>query len=216
MPTADIQQLELAPQKTAHWLRAVRLVRKRLWALVNRRRYARLGRNAWIRRPLLITGQGGIDLGDQVEIWPMARIEAIECATGQGRIEIGAGTIIHPFVHLGAATRIKIGANCLFASHVYITDHDHDWRDPSLPITKARGLLAAPVEIGNSVWLGERVMVLKGVRIGDGAVIGAGAVVTHDIPAHTVAVGSPARVVQRFDVARQSWVPVERDWRRSA
>src|SRR5262249_21496594 len=76
----------------------------------------------------------------------------------------------------------------------YLTDHDHGV-DPSLaPL--AQPMVGAPTRLGDEVWLGANVVVLKGVSIGDRAVVGAGSVVTKDIPPDAVAVGVPARVVR--------------------
>ena len=66
-------------------------------------------------------------------------------------------------------------------------------------------LVSAPIEIGNKVWIGESVIILKGVRIGNGCVIGAGSIVKHDIPENCIALGSPAKVVKRFDAAQKKW-----------
>src|SRR5699024_584154 len=66
---------------------------------------------------------------------------------------------------------------------------------------------AAPITIGDNVWLGGGVTVLPGVSIGDGSVIGASAVVTRDVPAHTVAVGSPARVLRELWCRRRRSAP---------
>ena len=63
--------------------------------------------------------------------------------------------------------------------------------------------------LGPNVWLGARVTVMKGVQIGFGAIIGAASVVTRDVPPLSIAVGSPARVIKRFDLARGVWVSVE-------
>ena len=60
--------------------------------------------------------------------------------------------------------------------------------------------------IGDNVWLGEKVAVLPGVRIGHGVVVGAGAVVTRDVPDHCIVAGVPARVIKRYDFERQQWV----------
>jgi acetyltransferase-like isoleucine patch superfamily enzyme len=82
---------------------------------------------------------------------------------------------------------------------VSIRDYDHRFADLAVPV-RLQGLITAPVVIGNNVWLGSKVSVLRGVRIGDNAIIGAGAVVTHDIPANAIAAGVPARVL-RYRVA---------------
>ncbi|HYU66336.1 MAG TPA: acyltransferase, partial [Jatrophihabitantaceae bacterium] len=73
-------------------------------------------------------------------------------------------------------------------------DFDHRYSDLDVPI-KDQGIVKSPVRIGNDVWLGTKTTVVRGVRIGDGAVIGANAVVSRDVPAYGVAVGIPARVV---------------------
>jgi acetyltransferase-like isoleucine patch superfamily enzyme len=70
----------------------------------------------------------------------------------------------------------------MFASGVTILDHDHDFSNPLDPLQCAEGLVAAPTVIEDNVFLGDHVVVLKGVRIGNGSVIGANSVVTHDIP----------------------------------
>lgn len=88
---------------------------------------------------------------------------------------------------------ISIGDDCLVGHNVVIATLQHDIR----PAHRA-DLLPSPVVIGTNVWLGANVTVLPGVTIGDDAVIGAGSVVTKDIPAASMAVGSPARVVRRI------------------
>jgi maltose O-acetyltransferase len=86
---------------------------------------------------------------------------------------------------------VKIGSDCLLGAHVGILDNDfHDINERSkMPAPR-------PVVIGDRVWLGNRVMVLPGVTIGADAVVGAASVVVNDIPARSVAVGNPARVIK--------------------
>jgi acetyltransferase-like isoleucine patch superfamily enzyme len=114
--------------------------------------------------------------------------------TGSIKIRIGAGTYINRNTMLDASELLEIGNHCAIGPGCYLTDHDHGI-DPSLP-PLAQALISAPTRLGNEVWLGANVVVLKGVTIGDRAVIGAGSVVTKDIPANAVAVGVPARVVR--------------------
>jgi acetyltransferase-like isoleucine patch superfamily enzyme len=89
---------------------------------------------------------------------------------------------------------ITIGDDCLIGHNAVIATLQHDIR-PS----RRSDLLPSPVVIGSNVWLGANVTVLPGVTIGDDAVIGAGSVVTRDIPAGSIAVGSPARVVRNVN-----------------
>lgn len=112
------------------------------------------------------------------------------------RIEIGDNVRIGARCHLWAgpgAGRIVIGNAVLFGPDVFVTAAGYRYNDGA-PVT-AQAMDEADVTIGHDVWLGARVIVLPGARIGDGAIIGAGAIVRGDIPAMSVAVGAPARVV---------------------
>jgi bifunctional N-acetylglucosamine-1-phosphate-uridyltransferase/glucosamine-1-phosphate-acetyltransferase GlmU-like protein len=115
-------------------------------------------------------------------------------ADGSIRLRIGPDTYINRHTMLDATISLEIGSHCAIGPGCYLTDHDHGL-DPSLP-PLGQPMLSAPTRLGNEVWLGANVVVLKGVTIGDSAVVGAGSVVTKDIPADAVAVGVPARVVR--------------------
>lgn len=113
----------------------------------------------------------------------------------RGRLGIGANTFVGPWTTIVACESILIGSNCLIAERVSIRDQDHFIHGPlELPIRSA-GNTTAAIEIGNNVWLGAGVVVLKGVRIGEGAVVAANAVVTSDVPARAIVAGVPARVI---------------------
>ncbi len=114
-------------------------------------------------------------------------------------IRIGASTRVHgSCIH--AYSEITIGANCLIAANCQIIDgsgHELSFEDLEGRMrTSASGL---PIVIEDFVWLGANCIVLPGVRIGRGAVVGAGSVVTKDVPPMVVAAGNPARVLRRFD-----------------
>lgn len=122
----------------------------------------------------------------------------IECS---GTLTIGARVILGHHCTLGCKDRIEIGDDCLLAEMVSIRDHDHNFARTDIPI-REQGATCAPVKIGRDVWLGAKVTVVRGVTIGDGAIIGANAVVTRDVPAMAIAVGIPARVVKMRDGER--------------
>ena len=122
-----------------------------------------------------------------------------------GRIVIGNHCLICPGVRVGSARDVTIGNDCMLASRCYVTDSD--WHDIYNRISPGR---AEPVNICDNVWVGDSAIVCKGVHIGQNSVIGAGAVVTGDIPANVVAAGNPARVVKQLDpqqplVRRAHW-----------
>lgn len=119
----------------------------------------------------------------------------IECF---GRLRVGNGVIFGHHCTLASRDSVEIGDDCLIAEMVSIRDHDHCFDRLDIP-TSAQGLTASPVFIGRNVWLGAKVTVTRGIRIGDNAIVGANSVVTRDVPANAIAVGSPARVIRMRD-----------------
>lgn len=110
-------------------------------------------------------------------------------------ITIGDHVLISPGVRISAANAISIGDSCMLASHVYITDSDwHGIYDRSMP---PKGVSCVTLE--ENVWVGDSAIVCKGVTVGKNSIIGAGAVVTSDIPANVIAAGNPARVIKHLD-----------------
>lgn len=115
------------------------------------------------------------------------------------KISIGSNVHIGPGAMLDGAGGIVLGDGCILAPEVkiYSRSHNFDQNVQALPFDNV--MLVAPVHIGRYVWIGTRAIVLPGVNIGDGAVIGAGAVVSKDVPSCSVVVGNPARVVRYRD-----------------
>jgi len=92
---------------------------------------------------------------------------------------------------------ISIGDNVLMAPEVVIYTVNHKHNNLKLPIIEQGNDEIKPVKIGNNVWIGRRAIILPGVSIGDGCIIGAGAVVSKSIESNSVAVGTPARIVKK-------------------
>jgi acetyltransferase-like isoleucine patch superfamily enzyme len=117
----------------------------------------------------------------------------------EGRLHIGRDTQISRGVYMSVVRGIDIGENCLIAEGVSIHDMDHDFgADVADTPLRQRMLRAAPISIGNNVWIGAKATVVRGVTIGDDVVIAANAVVVDDIPSHCVAGGIPARVLKSW------------------
>ena len=115
----------------------------------------------------------------------------------QPEIVIGDGCAIGDGAHITAIDRIELGKHVLTGKYVLITDNAHGEADPALlEIAPNKRPLASkgPVIIEDNVWIGEKASILSGVRIGRGAIVGANAVVTRDVPAGTMALGVPARI----------------------
>ena len=103
------------------------------------------------------------------------------------------------------AGRTTIGNDVLVASDVFIIDYNHGI-DPSSPSYLDNQLDVSEVVIEDGVWIGNNVIILPGVHIGKKAIIGAGSVVTKDIPSYSIAVGNPARVVKNYDFHKRRWI----------
>jgi len=130
--------------------------------------------------------------GDRVRlVSTVARLELVTLPGGV--LEIGNNVFINYGSSLVASDRVTIGNDCLIGTHVMVMDCDfHRVED------KAWDTTGVPVVLEDRVWLGNRAIVLKGVTIGHDAVIGAGSVVTRDVPPRTVVAGSPARAIRQF------------------
>lgn len=113
-------------------------------------------------------------------------------------IRIGDGTSIGEYCHITAAKEVIIGDGVLTGWFCYISDNNHGTVDINTLHQRPadRDLyIKGSVQIGNNVWMGDRVCILSGVKIGDGAVIAANAVVTKDVPPYSVVAGVPAKVI---------------------
>lgn len=139
-------------------------------------------RNFIYRNVLLL----GIKNSKYVTIY--SRLEVRE----PNKIKIGDGTIIGDNVILDGRNGIIIGDNVNFSSNVSIWTEQHDHRDPFF---RCETQQKQPVVIGNRVWLGPNTIILHSVKIGEGAVVAAGAVVTKDVEPYTIVAGIPARKI---------------------
>ena len=170
----------------------------RFWTIIYRMFFGEIGRSTVISQADQILNPERIFIGEHVYIAHGARLDAWLGFGGQtyiGEIHIGDFTSIQPYIHLAAAAPLFIGHDVLIASHVYITDHDHQFLIPDLHVGY-QPLTVAPVRIGNYVWIGENVVILKGVTVGDNAVLGANSVVTQNVPPYAVVGGAPARIIK--------------------
>ncbi len=160
-------------------------------AFVQRRQLGQMGRDVHIDKGVeFMRFPYNIQVGDDVVVKEGARI----CACNErATIRIGARTTVGYHNFFFASEAIEIGADCLIAPFVYIVDSNH---------SIARGELinrqpnqTAPIRVGNGVWIASNVTILKGVTIGDGAVIAANSVVNKDIPPFEIWGGSPAKKI---------------------
>lgn len=146
-----------------------------------------------------ITNNGTLVIGNHVVIRsPQHRVE-LGISTG-ATLSIGNDSYLNQGATIACNQQIEIGTRCLIGEFVAIYDTHFHPLQPDQPVK------TAPVRIGRNVWIGHRAVILPGVTIGDHAVIGAGAIVTKDVPARTIVGGNPAKPIRIVECPD--------DWRR--
>jgi acetyltransferase-like isoleucine patch superfamily enzyme len=138
----------------------------------------------------------GFRLGDNVRVrehvWMLGTAVLTDPGVG---LTIGNNVYVGPYCVLGAGGGLSIGNDVTIGAHVDILAENHSFEDPEVPINQ-QGVKREGIVVEDDCWIGNRVTILDGVRVGRGSVIGAAAVVTRSIPEFSVAVGSPARVIR--------------------
>ncbi|KDN75068.1 acyltransferase [Streptomyces olindensis] len=130
----------------------------------------------------------------------------VELVPQGGSITIGSDCSLNNYVVLYGAGGITVGDGCRIATGVVIVAFNHGVDDLTLPI-RCQPITARGVVVEDDAWIGARSILLDGVTVGSGSVIGAGSVVTRDVPAYAMVAGNPARVLRRRGVSRWTAVP---------
>ena len=156
-----------------------------------------------VKKPFVIIGAKNISIGKSFCAERDVRIEAWSKRGDEEfkpKLIIGNNVFLNVGTHIRTIQEMNIGDNVLTGSYVSIIDNNHgnccSYTELNVPPRERKIFSKGPITIGNNVWIGDKACILGGVTIGDGAVIGANSVVTHSIPAHSIAVGSPARVIK--------------------
>lgn len=149
----------------------------------------------------------GVRLGKIVVTWPHKISLEERCSLEHGvyfnaagghstghAITVGAGTFIGSHCEFNAIESIQIGQNCLIASGSRFIDHNHG-TGMGIPM-KLQPEVSAPILLGSDVWIGANCVVLKGVTIGDGAIVAAGSIVTKSVDPYTIVGGAPAKLIR--------------------
>lgn len=160
------------------------------------------GKNIRIKRGNYILGEGYISLGNNVSLGRHGRLTAWDKYYKQifiPEIKIGDNVSIGDNFHITAINYIEIGANVLMGQKVTITDNSHGIAELSeiMVAPSLRNLVSkGPVIIEEDVWIGDKVTILPGVKIGKGSIIAANAVVTKDVPSYCIVGGIPAKIIK--------------------
>lgn len=163
-------------------------------------------------KSLIVTNQQYIHIGRKIKIKKGYRIE---CYSRFAGIKMPPPSLtLFDKVLIGynftalVANKVQIGSNTILASNVSLISENHGiYVETNVPFY-AQPLQTGPIIIGEGCWIGQNVIVLPNVNIGDKCVIGANSVVTNDIPSYSIAVGMPAKVIKRYNFELHSWIKV--------
>jgi acetyltransferase-like isoleucine patch superfamily enzyme len=160
----------------------------------------RLGRRVYLDYDVYLHGgNGGLEIGDGTWVMSGCRLHVFNFRNlPHAGIRIGRRTFLGEGSIIRGQGGVHVGDNVLFGPRVLVMAVNHVFSDPDRPVMD-QGITAAGIRIEDNAWIGAGAIILDGVVVGRGACIGAGAVVTSSIPARTLAVGVPARVVRDLD-----------------
>jgi acetyltransferase-like isoleucine patch superfamily enzyme len=176
----------------------VQVIAGRARAALLRLRGMRIAEKSWFGPGVRVRRPWCVEAGSRVEVEHGVFLKIVD---DDARVVIGNSVFIGTGCEIDAAQSVSIGAHTLLAPGVFITDHAH--RAARGVLLDQQGHDCAPVMIGEDVWIGAHAVVLQGVTIGNGAIVGAGAVVTRSVPANAIAAGVPAQVIgERKDLVR--------------
>ena len=183
--------------------------RAQLYTALIRRDFGHIGAQSLILPPFHSNDVSRVYIGAHCCINENSWIDCVKGYAGrtfnQSRIDIGDGAYIGNRAHIIACLHMRIGRNVVLADGVYITDNLHGFEDVTVPVMQQPLVCPGEVVIDDEVWLGEGVCVLPNVTIGRHSIIGSNSVVTKDIPAYSVAVGVPAKVIKYYDFDARQW-----------
>ncbi|HYX37547.1 MAG TPA: acyltransferase [Oligoflexus sp.] len=158
-------------------------------------RFVPRGKKVRVHGRLAVQSQGELYIGAGT-CFHSGRTETELVVHAQGRMRIGADCMINNGCVFNASGSIQIGDRCRFGYGVLIFDSDLHEENPQLRHIRPE---PAPVTIEDDVWIGSRAIILAGIRIGQGSIVGAGSIVTRDVPPNTVVAGNPARILREVE-----------------
>jgi len=162
-----------------------------------KRKFHSCGRNIRIHPPALINTPGKIDIGNDVSIGRHCWLNCLPESKNSVALTIGSGCSIGRFGHINAYEHVVLEDHVLIADRVHISDCTHNFMDCDVPIILQGATFQGAVIIKRGAWVGTGAVIFPGVTIGRNAVVGANAVVNQDVPDNHIAVGVPARIIEK-------------------
>lgn len=184
-----------------------------LYTYFLKRKFYSFGKNSIIKPFLNCANEQYISIGNNVNIGSFCRITVSTEFGGYKvksnnkiRIKIGDNVDIGNNSFISGNNSIEIGNHVILSSYVFITDHDHGFKDINKNLHEQPLTENGYVKIGDNVFLGNKCSVLKDITIGERSIVAANSVVTKDIPPYCIVAGIPAKIVKKYDFEKKEWV----------
>jgi acetyltransferase-like isoleucine patch superfamily enzyme len=169
--------------------------------------FAAFGQGSYIVPPARVGTPEAISIGRDVLIAEHSWLSVVPAVEGiWPSLRIGDRSRLGRFVTIACVGEVVIEEDVLTSDRIFLGDTYHDYSDPERPILQQPMAAPRPVRIGRGAFLGIASIVLQGVTVGEQAYVGAGAVVTSDVPPRTLVIGNPARAVRHYDASAGQWV----------
>lgn len=210
-------------RKFIRWLEGLGSKTQKWWASKTLPTFASPARSFEMALPRSIVNPSAMQIGNGVKLGPGSELKASLRYPGgwlrhpdgehvaqnfEPRLVIGDRVTATASLQVVAFSEVVIEDDVMFAANVFVADGTHASVTGDVPY-KYQGITEpAPIRIGRGAWIGQNVVVLPGVSIGELAIVAANSVVNRDVPARTMAAGSPARLIKRYDLVAQEWVRV--------
>jgi acetyltransferase-like isoleucine patch superfamily enzyme len=198
------------------WTRhALRVFLNRIWSRVLRSGLASGGAAFNVDFTSRILGGKHVVIGSNFYAGRGFKLVVANATASGVLVRIGHRVGVNEFVTIAAYDSMTFGDNVLIGSRVYLGNIGHgsykgpDQSEPDLPPNDRPFSGTGPTIIGDNVWIGEGAILPGGITVGTGSIIGAGSVVTKNVPAHVIVAGNPARIVKEFDRRANVWKPVD-------
>lgn len=186
-------------------------IKRKINAYRERRRFFKRNPGVRANNTLKLKKSEYIKCGDNVIIGEESRLLCWDYYNGKSLehtpcLTIGSNFHATRKLTIQCAKNITIGNNVLIASDVFIIDYNHGMNPLTPNYLDNPLVLSDGVNINDGAWIGNNVVILGGVTIGEKAIVGAGSVVTRDVPPYTIVAGNPATVIKKYDFEKEKWV----------
>lgn len=162
--------------------------------------FGKFGMPSYMGKPIFLKGIRNVFIGNKVRIFPHLRMETQD----GGKIHINDDVVISQNVHITSAGNLEIGKNSLILANVFITNIDHDYTTIGQHVVKQK-ITVKETKIGDNCFIGMGAAIMAGTVLGTQCIVGANSVVRGVFPDYCVIVGSPAKIVKKYNPQTQIW-----------